>query len=162
LRTATERRSVLELARLIGYTPRPGVAASVYLAYSLEKDAEPVEIAKGAQVNSIPAPGEQMQCFETAEPLTARVEWNILRAQLAAEPVKMSLAKFSKVEDFNVSPDTAMTKRVLAVLDEVSSVAKNGDPAALAAHLNDTALPQLEAEVQAARDGHFTKLQPWV
>ena len=32
LRTATERRSVLELARLIGYQPRPGVSASVFLA----------------------------------------------------------------------------------------------------------------------------------
>ena len=30
LRTATERRSVLNLARLIGYTLRPGVAASVH------------------------------------------------------------------------------------------------------------------------------------
>jgi Baseplate J-like protein len=233
LRTATERRSVLELARLIGYTPRPGVAASVYLAYSLEKDAEPVAIAKGAQVNSVPAPGELMQCFETAEPLDARVEWNMLKPRLtepqifkqrenfastglyfkgtatnlkpndplivklasdaepqfarvksvevdsdndrtrifvwpastahpAVEPVKMTLAKFSKVEDFNVSPDTAMTKRVLAVLDEVSSLAENGDPAMLAAHLDDKALPQLEAEAQAAKDGNFTKLQPWV
>ena len=34
LRTATERRSVLELARLVGYQPRPGVAASVHLAYT--------------------------------------------------------------------------------------------------------------------------------
>src|SRR4029077_10325320 len=38
LRTATERRSVLELARLVGYTLRPGVAASVFLAYTLDKD----------------------------------------------------------------------------------------------------------------------------
>jgi hypothetical protein len=29
LRTATERRSVLELARLVGYTLRPGVSSSV-------------------------------------------------------------------------------------------------------------------------------------
>ena len=36
LRTATERRSVLELARLVGYQPRPGVASSVYLAYTLD------------------------------------------------------------------------------------------------------------------------------
>ncbi len=36
LRTATERRSVLELARLVGYQPRPGVAASVYLAYTID------------------------------------------------------------------------------------------------------------------------------
>src|SRR5262249_36629350 len=36
LRTATERRSLLELARLIGYELRPGVAASTYLAFTLE------------------------------------------------------------------------------------------------------------------------------
>jgi len=233
LRTATERRSILELARLIGYAPRPGVAASVYLAYSLEKDAEPVEIAKGAQVHSVPAPGEQMQCFETAEPLNAHVEWNIIRprltapqifadvdamvraglylkgiatnlkpndpliikltsgptgslfyvqsiepdsandrtrivvrqpakVQLAAEPVKMIIAKYIKVGDFNVSPDTAMTKRVLTVLEEVSRVAEAGDTVALAKHLKSTALPLLETEVQAAKDGNFTKLQPWV
>src|SRR3954466_16344384 len=36
LRTAVERRSVLELARLIGYRMRPGVAASVHLAYTID------------------------------------------------------------------------------------------------------------------------------
>ena len=35
LRTATERRSILELARLIGYELAPGVAASTWLAFSL-------------------------------------------------------------------------------------------------------------------------------
>ena len=32
LRTATEHRSLLELARLVGYALRPGVASSVFLA----------------------------------------------------------------------------------------------------------------------------------
>src|SRR5687767_14509016 len=36
LRTATERLSLLELARLIGYKLRPGVADSAYLAFTLE------------------------------------------------------------------------------------------------------------------------------
>jgi hypothetical protein len=36
--TATERRSVLELARLLGYKLRPGVAATVYLAYTMDED----------------------------------------------------------------------------------------------------------------------------
>jgi hypothetical protein len=36
LRTATERLSVAELARLIGYRLRPGVSASVYLAFTVE------------------------------------------------------------------------------------------------------------------------------
>ncbi|TPG11062.1 putative baseplate assembly protein [Rhodanobacter glycinis] len=82
LRTATERRSVLELARLVDYRLRPGVAASVYLAYTVEKDSPPVTIGAGARAQSIPAPGEQMQTFETAEPLDARYEWNALKPRL--------------------------------------------------------------------------------
>jgi predicted phage baseplate assembly protein len=84
LRTATERRSVLELARLVGYRLRPGVASSVYLAYTIEKDAVPALIPKGARVNSVPAgPGEQMQTFETSEPLAARYQWNQLKPRMA-------------------------------------------------------------------------------
>jgi predicted phage baseplate assembly protein len=79
LRTASERRSILEQARLVGYRLRPGVAASVYLAYTIEKDSPPVTIAKGARANSIPAPGEKMQAFETAEDLKARFEWNAIK-----------------------------------------------------------------------------------
>src|SRR6185369_6029125 len=37
LRTATERRSVLELARLVGYRPRPGVDAGTHLAYTIDE-----------------------------------------------------------------------------------------------------------------------------
>jgi hypothetical protein len=36
LRTATERRSILELARAIGYELNPGVAASTYLVFEVE------------------------------------------------------------------------------------------------------------------------------
>ncbi|TAM62891.1 MAG: putative baseplate assembly protein [Rhodanobacter sp.] len=90
LRTATERRSVLELARLVDYRLRPGVAASVYLTYTVEKDSPPVTIAAGARAQSIPAPGEQMQTFETADPLDARFEWNALRPRLT-RPQNISL-----------------------------------------------------------------------
>jgi hypothetical protein len=83
LRTATERRSVQELARLIGYQPRPGVAASVYLAYTVDSNAtEPVEIPKGARVQSVPAPGEMPQSFETSDTFIARKEWNAMRPRL--------------------------------------------------------------------------------
>jgi hypothetical protein len=86
LRTATERRSVLELARLVDYRLRPGVAASVYLAYTVEKDSPPVTIPAGARAQSVPAPGEQMQTFETAESLDARFEWNALKPRLTRPP----------------------------------------------------------------------------
>jgi hypothetical protein len=80
LRTATERRSILELARLVGYRLRPGVAASVYLAYTLEPEAR-VEIPAGSRVQSLPGPGELPQPFETSETLEARAEWNNLQVR---------------------------------------------------------------------------------
>lgn len=81
LRTATERRSILELARLVGYALRPGVAASVYLAYILEKDHD-VILLPGNRAQSVPGPGELPQAFETAEKLEARFAWNALKARL--------------------------------------------------------------------------------
>ena len=92
LRTAIERRSILELARLIGYALRPGVASSVYLAYSLAKDSEPVTIPEEARANSIPGPGEQMQAFETSEALEARVEWNSIKPRLSQPQTSSSIA----------------------------------------------------------------------
>lgn len=84
LRTATERRSVLELARLTGYSLKPGVASTVYLAYTLDdKQIEPVEIPIGARSQSIPGPDEFPQSFETAEKLEARTEWNNLQVRMS-------------------------------------------------------------------------------
>ena len=77
LRTATERRSITELANLVGYRPRPGVSASTYLAYTLEDKAE-VTILAGSKAASTPGPGELPQTFETADDLDARAEWNLL------------------------------------------------------------------------------------
>ena len=93
LRTATERRSILEQARLVGYQLRPGVAASVYLAYTVEKDSPPTVIPKGARANSIPAPGEQMQAFETSDDLKARVEWNAIKPRTTRPQTAQSIIK---------------------------------------------------------------------
>ena len=88
LRTATERRSLLELARLIGYQFAPGVAASVRLAFQLQEApgvpalaAEPVTIPIGTRVQSVPGPDEEPQTFETVEEITARVGWNAIPVQ---------------------------------------------------------------------------------
>ncbi len=83
LPTATEPKSVLEIAKAIGYQPRPGVAASTRLAFMLdETSAAPkqVEIAVGTAVMSIPGPNEMPQTFETIENVEARPEWNVLIA----------------------------------------------------------------------------------
>ena len=95
LRTATEHRSLVELARLVGYIPRPGVAASVDLAYTVESATpflpepgratsatkEPsVTIPAGARVQTIPGPGELPQTFETSEEPTHL--WDISAAMI--------------------------------------------------------------------------------
>jgi len=89
LRTATERRSVLELARLVDYRPRPGVAASVYLAFTVDDNAGDVTIAAGSPAQSVPGPGEQMQTFETVEALDARPAWNALLPRMT-QPQQVS------------------------------------------------------------------------
>jgi hypothetical protein len=81
LRTATERVSVAHLARLVGYEPRPGVAASAELAFQLEdvKGApRRVVIPVGTRVQSIPVPGELPQTYETVAELEARAAWSAL------------------------------------------------------------------------------------
>ncbi|HJP89019.1 MAG TPA: putative baseplate assembly protein [Candidatus Limnocylindrales bacterium] len=90
LRTATERRSVLELARLIGYELAPGVAADAYLAFKLDPPLpgtapRPVPIPARARVQSVPGPGEAPQTFETVEDITGREAWNELSLQTSDE-----------------------------------------------------------------------------
>jgi predicted phage baseplate assembly protein len=85
LRTATERRSLLELARLIGYELRPGVAASAILAFTMDTaPGAPLEttVDIGTRVQSVPGPDEKPQTFETVEKITARTEWNALKPQM--------------------------------------------------------------------------------
>ncbi|MGO1503274.1 MAG: hypothetical protein ACTHWH_18550, partial [Marinobacter sp.] len=84
LRTATERRSVLELANLVGYTLRPGVSASVFLAYTIDDNTQDeVIVPKGSKAQSIPGPGELPQLFETGADIAARAAWNNLQPRLS-------------------------------------------------------------------------------
>jgi hypothetical protein len=99
LRTAGDRISLQELGRLIGYRLRPGVAAETHLAFAIEPAPEvpaaasrdpganptvmPVSVVldAGLRVQSIPAPGEQPQTFETVEEIEARAAWNAMPAR---------------------------------------------------------------------------------
>ncbi|MEO5658421.1 MAG: putative baseplate assembly protein [Polaromonas sp.] len=102
LRTAVERISLQEMAKLIGYRLRPGVAAETWLAFALDTPptppaslpAEPgnfvtgvpasLKLDAGLKVQSVPGPGEKPQTFETVEELAeARPEWNGMRPWLA-------------------------------------------------------------------------------
>lgn len=120
LATATERRSVLELARAVGYSLRPGVAASVHLSFMVE-DAPGAPgvcaLAAGLPVQSIPPQGKLPQVFETRDAIVARAEWNALR------PRQMRPADIA-VLDVPGAPDpngAATTPRVLALVGPAGS-----------------------------------------
>lgn len=86
LTTATESRSVLELGRLVGYRLRPGVSASVYLAFTVA-DGFNGEIPVGTRAQSIPGTDERPQFFETSDPLQGRDAWNNLKIRLTRPQV---------------------------------------------------------------------------
>ncbi len=84
LRTATGQRSVFELARLVGYVPSPGVAASAVLAFTLSSAPgapDNVLIAAGTRVQSVPGPNQTPQIFETSSSLVATIGANAIPAQ---------------------------------------------------------------------------------
>jgi Baseplate J-like protein len=94
LRTATERRSILQLAREIGYELRPGVAASAFLAFTIDDTPGApgvVNIPKGTRVQSVPGQGQLPQTFETSADITAWPDWNVLRPRLT-QPQTLDIA----------------------------------------------------------------------
>lgn len=148
LLTARERRSLLEQARLIGYEPRPGVAASTYLAFTVEDPGvaslpgspppptpsgpREVLVPKGTKVQSVPGPGETAQMYETIEDLSAHVDWNSLQPRLTQpHPVRTDLeqimvpglASFVKAGDLvfiaaGSDPSDEKVKQVLRVTSD--------------------------------------------
>jgi hypothetical protein len=101
LGTATERFSILEMARMIGYELNPGVAATAFMAFTLDetpgalgpalaaKNASnlteglpPIVIEKGIKIQSVPGPNEKAQVFETIADIEARAEWNSIKPRL--------------------------------------------------------------------------------
>jgi predicted phage baseplate assembly protein len=112
-RTATERRSLYELARLIGYRPGPGLAASVHLAFALDDfpQAPPVRtvLAAGLKVQSVPGPDEQAQLYETVESIPGRTEWNALLPRRSQPPaLSMASERVSVDADTTVAPGDAV------------------------------------------------------
>ena len=92
LRTATERLSILQLARLIGYELRPGLAASTELAFEIDDtpgSPGKATIEAGAKVSSVPAQDQKPQTFETIEKIEGRAEWNAMKPRLTQrQPVE--------------------------------------------------------------------------
>lgn len=66
LRTATLRGSAQRLAALLGYHLNPGIAATAYLAFTVEVGKE-LAVPVGLRVQSVPEQDEKPQKYETLE-----------------------------------------------------------------------------------------------
>lgn len=126
LRTSTERRSLLELAREIGYELRPGVAAGAFLAFTVE-DAPGAPgiatIAAGTPVQSVPAHDKMPQTFETSDDLEAKAAWNALHPR-RRQPQQLV------VDDGDLqleSPDGRKSVATQLYLDGTTTNLKPGD-----------------------------------
>jgi hypothetical protein len=76
LRTADLAEGVRRLVRLLGYRPRPGIAATGTLA-ALVTGHAPVTLPVGFPVDSKPGPGQEPQTFELDEEVTALPEGRV-------------------------------------------------------------------------------------
>ena len=150
LRSATERRSVLELARLVGYRLRPGVAASVFLAYTIDENTkEEVVIPKGARAQSVPGPDELPEPFETSDELRARTAWNNLRPRQ------------TKPQTWETVTQARSPSRVY--LKGVSTNLKPGDPLLIGRDDRDPELFRVvRVEAQPEADRTRVEMRPWV
>jgi hypothetical protein len=82
LGTAAERFSVERLVSSLGYPLAPGVAAEVWLAFTVGGGSGvPAALAlpAGTAAVSAPVPGGKPQPFETVAAVVARAEWNAMR-----------------------------------------------------------------------------------
>ncbi|HMC54292.1 MAG TPA: putative baseplate assembly protein [Gemmatimonadaceae bacterium] len=134
LRTATERRSIGELARLIGYQLGPGVAATTRLAFTVQEPAiastepaRPITLTVGSSVQSVPGPEEKPQTFETVEEIEVRAEWNAI-------PVQRGVPWIPAINDFDayvagvsVSPQVGDVVLIVGRERELSPLSENWD-----------------------------------
>jgi uncharacterized phage protein gp47/JayE len=91
LHTATNRDSIIRLASMLDYKLHPGAAATTYLTFELEKNAQ-VKIPVGLKIQSVPKQGEKPQKFETIESIDAYSSLNVMNPLLTF-PLKKGITR---------------------------------------------------------------------
>ena len=151
LRTATERRSIIELARLVGYLLRPGVAASVWLALTLEDNAK-VEIEPYAvRAQSVPGPGELPASFENIEKFEARGRWNKLGPRLTRPQNLLTLSNRA------AEPDGATV-----YFKGINTGLNSGDPLLISANPSPALFRVVEVTTEPTADRTRVVVKPWI
>lgn len=153
LNTAKERRSVLELARTIGYELNPGVSASTFLSFILEdaqKDVEKVTIPEGTAVQTLPGQDELPQVFQTDETIETRPEWNELKPRLTTQPDLNSEKDegiiYLKGINLNLDPGDALLLIIKTKNADDEEIIKT-DPVKIFSVKEDTETQQTKLEV---------------
>ena len=169
LRTATERLSILEQSRLLGYQLGPGLAAATHLAFTMEEapgapeqSAKPMTLAIGTKVQSVPGPDEQPQTFETIEAIEARPGWNGILPQLTDSQTLVWNMTELWLDGVNVT--LAVGDLLLIVAEKVGGfeaslrrvTAVRADAATDRTGLSLSAISMSAATVTAARPGVYT------
>lgn len=91
LGTATERVSLVQIARALGYEPGPGVAASGHLAFTVSSVAtEPIAVPARTPVMALPEGSAPPPVFETDEAIEARLAWNALPVARRLPPANLA------------------------------------------------------------------------
>lgn len=185
LRTATERLSILEQSRLLGYQLGPGLAAATHLAFTLEESpglpqqaAQPMTLAVATKIQSIPGPDEQPQTFETVEAIEARPAWNALLAQqtqlqslswnmtelwLAGTNVSLTVGEVVLIVTESGSGFDASIRRVTAVVSHPDRLSIQVRLATISTSAKTIAVSKPGVYVlrsQASPFGHNAPLQP--
>lgn len=179
LRTATERSSVLALAGLVGYSAKPGVSASAFLAYTVESGSA-ATIPAGTQAQSKPVGTALPQAFETSQDLGANGAWNNLAPRLTrpqtvkADSAAIYLAGLSPNLRSNdpllIGTETPVLKRIATVEAQTAQkrtlVTLQPDPLGVVAKPSDAAasvvVPSAAASslLQSVSMVHSLGLQP--
>jgi len=126
LRTATQRLSVLELARLVGYRLRPAISSSVYLAFTVNEGFDGI-IPSGTRAQSIPGSGQRPQFFETSDDLAARDVWNGIKPRLSRPQVITLVGNPLTGGQVRIDHGTDATTRDTLYFDGTSANLKTGD-----------------------------------
>ena len=150
LRTATERFSVVELARHV-YELDCGVAASTEIAFTVEEDAGEITIASGTRLLSLPLPGAGPETFETTASITARAAFN----HIALAPLSPALAdaETSRLRSSDLPEDalSALRGRRIALTGTVDN--RPAVETATIAEVSRDGLVTLAAPLQHRFDG---------
>jgi predicted phage baseplate assembly protein len=161
LRTATERLSVLELGRTVGYALRPGVAATAYFAYTMDPSAD-VTVPAGTRAQSVPAQGQLPQSFETSGDLHARGAWNALGVR-KAQPQNIDLSQSAPGElylqgaNLKLNPDD-----VLLIVDPNHTARGRSDAPLQALVRVVSATPYTPAGQASPSQTHLTLRTVWL